>query len=251
MNIEEHELMVSGLRVHLIRKSIKNLHLGVYPPDGHVRVAAPLTVSTEAVRRAVIEKLGWIKRQQAKFNQQERQPEREMVSGESHYFLGHRYRLQVIPAAGHSKIILPNRSFMELYVSPDSSAEYRRQILARWYRTQLKGLLNPIVDKWQHLLQVEVTAWGIKKMKTKWGSCNPDAGRIWINLELAKKSLQCIEYVVAHELLHLVERTHNSRFVTLLDLHIPQWRVYRQELNAAPLAYEIWESRLGATSMNK
>jgi predicted metal-dependent hydrolase len=227
--------------VEVVRKAIKNLHLGVYPPHGRVRVAAPITVSDEAVRLAVIGKLAWIKRQQAKFEGQLRQSKREMVNGESHYFLGKRYRLRVIEHRGAGKVVLHNKALIDLYVRPGTTAEQREKILHRWYREQLKTMIPPLLQKWQLVLGVEVADWGIKRMKTKWGACNVDARRIWINLELAKKPIQCLEYILAHELVHLIERHHNDRFIEIMDRNMPQWLLFREELNQAPLGYDRWD----------
>jgi predicted metal-dependent hydrolase len=241
MNTETHQITVQGLTVEVVRKAIKNLHLGVYPPHGRVRVAAPLAVSDDAVRLAVIGKLAWIKRQQAKFEAQERQSKREMVRGESHYFLGQRYRLRVIEHHGAGKVVLHNNAFIDLYVRPGTNTEQREKVLQRWYRTQLKVLIPPLLEKWQSVLGVQVADWGIKKMKTKWGACNNEARRIWINLELAKKPVQCLEYILAHELVHLIERHHNDRFIAIMDKHMPQWRFHREELNRAPLGHDNWD----------
>ncbi len=225
--------------VEVVRKQIKNLHLGVYPPHGRVRVAAPLVVSDDAVRLAVIGKLGWIKRHRAKFEAQPRQSRREMVGGESHYFMGRRYRLRVIEHQGPGKVVMRS-NFMELYVRPEISAEQREQVLQRWYREQLRSAIPPMLEKWQPVLGVQVDDWGIKKMKTKWGSCNTRARRIWLNLELAKKPAKCLEYIIVHEMAHLLEKHHNEQFLALMDKLMPQWRLYRAELNRAPLAHETW-----------
>lgn len=240
MNTKKVEIRVSGLAVQIVRKAIKNLHLGVYPPNGRVRVAAPLALTDDAVRLAVISRLGWIKRQRAKFEGQPRQSEREMVTGESHYFLGQRYRLNVIEHHGAGKVVLPNKSTMALYARPETSPVQRKQILQRWYREQLKTLIPPLLEKWQTTLDVQVADWGIKKMKTKWGACNVNARRIWLNLELAKKPVKCLEYIVMHELIHLLERYHNERFIALMEQHLPTWRTWREMLNHAPLAHENW-----------
>lgn len=240
MSTEVRHIKVSGLSVDVVRKDIKNLHLGVYPPNGRVRVAAPFSVSDDAVRLAVIGKLGWIRRQQEKFETQPRQSKREMVSGESHYFQGRRYRLRVVLHDGPATVVLRTRSTMEVRVRQETSAEQRLAIVERWYREQLRAMVPVLLEKWQPLLGVEVAQWGIKKMKTKWGSCNIDARRIWLNLELAKKPVQCLEYVVVHELIHFAERHHNERFTALMDQHLPHWRMYREELNRAPLAHEDW-----------
>ena len=240
MSIKPRQIAVSGLQVQVLHKGIKNLHLGVYPPHGRVRVAAPLRVSDDAVRLAVIGKLGWIKRQRAKFEAQPRQSAREMVSGESHYFLGRRYQLRVIKRDAAASVTLRNKSTLELHVRPASTARQRNRILHQWYRQQLKALIPPLIEKWQTALGVTVAEWGVKRMKTRWGTCNIEAQRIWLNLELAKKPVQCLEYIVAHEIVHLIERHHNERFVFILEKHLPHWRQNRQELNSAPLANETW-----------
>ena len=240
MSIKPRQITVSGLQVQVFRKGIKNLHLGVYPPHGRVRVAAPLRVSDDAVRLAVIGKLGWIKRQRARFEAQPRQSAREMVSGESHYFLGRRYRLRVVQHDGAASVAQRNKSMLELRVRPETIAGQRSRILHQWYRQQLKELIPPLIVKWQAVLGVAVAEWGVKKMKTRWGTCNIEARRIWLNLELAKKPVQCLEYIVAHELAHLIERNHNDRFISILEKHLPHWRLNRQELNSAPLAHETW-----------
>jgi len=237
---ETHQITVQSLTVDVVRKAIKNLHLGVYPPDGRVRVAAPLAVSDEAVRLAVIGKLDWIKRQQSSFRAQPRQGKREMVSGESHYFLGQRYRLRIVFSAGASKVVL-NKSRLELHMRPELAAEERERALQEWYRARLKELVPPLLDKWLPVLGVEPAGWGIRKMKTKWGSCNTEARRIWLNLELAKKPVQCLEYILVHELSHLLERRHNDRFRAVMDRVMPQWRLQREELSRAPLGYDDWD----------
>ncbi len=238
MNTEMHRITVGGLSVEVVRKDIKNLHLGVYPPHGRVRVAAPLVVSDDAVRLAVIGKLGWIEKQKAKFEAQPRQSRREMVNGESHYFLGQRYRLRVREHRGPTRVGLGGTASLDLYVRAETSAEQRERILQQWYREQLKALIPPLLEKWQPVIGVQVADWGVKKMKTKWGSCNIMARRIWFNLELAKKPAQCLEYVAVHELVHLTERHHNARFRALMDHFMPQWRLHRDGLNQAPLGHE-------------
>jgi predicted metal-dependent hydrolase len=236
------ELIVSGIRVAVVRKSIKNLHLGVYPPDGRVRVAVPLQVSNAAVRVAVITKLRWIRRQQAAFAQQARQSSREMVDGETHYFLGRRYRLALAEAPGKATIALRSRAVLELRGRPDLTAAGRERALQSWYRERLREIAAPLIEKWQATLGVPVAAWGIKRMKTKWGSCNATAQRIWLNLELAKKPPECLEYLIVHELAHLLVRHHDDRFQALMDRHLPRWRSIRKALNAAPLANETWQN---------
>lgn len=240
MNTETAEIRVSGLTVQIVRKDIRNLHLGVYPPHGRVRVAAPLRVSNDAVRLAVIGKLGWIRKQRSRFAAQPRQTAREMISGESHYYLGRRYRLRVIERDGPSQVVLRGRAGLDLYVATGRGAKEREYVLLRWYRQRLRELAVPLVAKWESRLGVKAAFVGIKKMKTKWGACNVDAGRIWLNLELCKKPAQCLEYIVVHELVHLIERHHGDRFVNLMEKHHPQWRHHRKVLNDAPLGHADW-----------
>lgn len=240
MATERSEVYVRDLRVEVVRKAIKNLHLGVYPPHGRVRVAAPLTVSDDAVRLAVIGRLAWIRRQQARFQAQQRQSRREMLSGESHYFLGRRYRLIVSEHSGRPRIRRRGTQFLEMQVRPEASADERDMLLQHWYRSQLRTLVAPLVKQWEQVMGVEVAEWGIRRMKTRWGSCNPDARRVWVNLELARKAPVCLEYILVHEMTHLLERSHNDRFVALMDRHLPSWRLDRDVLNHAPLAHEDW-----------
>jgi predicted metal-dependent hydrolase len=239
MSTETHQIVVSGVTVQVIRKAIKNLHLGVYPPNGRVRVAAPLRVSDNAVRLAVVDKLGWIKRQRAKFDTQPRQSVREMVSGESHFVFGRRYRLRVIHGPGAATVKIRGR-WIEMCVRQGASAEMRSRLLQGWYRQRLRERALPLVLKWQHAIGVHLADWDIRRMKTKWGTCNPNASRIWLNLELAKKPVRCLEYLIVHELVHLIERTHNDQFLALMDDYLPDWRSRRTLLNAQPLAHDAW-----------
>jgi len=239
MAIETFTLNVSGLEVRVTRKDIKNLHLAVYPPDGQVRLSAPRSMSEDALRLAVVTRLGWIRRQQAKFAAQERQGEREMVGGESHYVWGVRYRLQVEEADLPPRIQIGGGKLL-LRVRPGTSPEKRLAILNAWYRAELKARIPSLLETWLSVIGVELSAWGIKRMKTRWGTCNTAQKRIWLNLELAKKPPQCLEYVLVHELVHLLERHHNDRFRELMDGFLPLWRQFREDLNRYPLAHEEW-----------
>lgn len=231
---------MTGILVEVVRKDIKNLHLAVYPPSGRVRVAAPLRLNDEAVRLAVISRLGWIRKRQAGFGEQDRQSEREMVRGESHYVQGRRYRLQLIETTGGASVRIRNNSTLELHVRPGTNRETREAILHRWYRRMLRAQVPQLIAKWEPLVKADVADCGIKKMKTRWGSCNAADRRIWLNLELAKKSPTCLEYILVHEMVHLLERHHNDRFREYMDRLMPQWRLYREELNRAPLSHESW-----------
>jgi len=238
---ERHQIKVRGIPVEVVRKDIKNLHLGVYPPHGRVRVAVPLRLDDEAVRLAVIARLEWIRRQQNGFEQQDRQSEREMVTGESHYVQGRRYRLNVIEVDGPAAVSLPNNRTLELRVRPGTSREKREAVLHRWHRRWLREQIPQLIAKWEPAIGVTVAEWGIKKMKTRWGTCNIEARRIWLNLELAKKPISCLEYILVHEMVHFLERHHNERFRALMDMLMPQWRLHRDELNRSPLAHEHWK----------
>ncbi|RWN31097.1 MAG: M48 family peptidase [Mesorhizobium sp.] len=241
MSIEAHQITVGGLRVDVVRKPIKNLHLGVYPPHGRVRVAAPLAVSDEAVRLAVVTRMGWIKRQREKFDAQSRQSARSYVSGESHYFLGQRYRLTLIEGTAAGRVHVRNSRSLDLYVRAGSDQAARERVFLGWYRREMRSRAEPLIEKWADKMDIPMPSWGVKRMKTKWGTCNIEARRIWLNLELIKKPPACLEYVIAHELVHFFERNHTERFVALLDNLLPNWRLVRDELNAEPLAHEDWD----------
>lgn len=236
-----HQITVNNIVVDVHRKDIKNLHLGVYPPDGRVRVAAPLNIDDDAVRLFVISKLGWIKKQQKVLQEQPRQSKRDYVSGESHYFLGERYLLNVVYRKGRPELSIRNKTHLDMFVREGSDYEYRKRVMTEWYRSELKALAEPLVEKWKTEIDVPLSHWGIRLMKTKWGSCNVERRRILLNLELAKKPQRSLEFIIVHELVHLLERRHNARFVALMDKFMPQWRLYRDELNAYPLKHEHWE----------
>jgi len=235
-----HKISVAGLTVDVVRKDIKNLHLAVYPPEGRVRVAAPLRVDDEAVRLAVISKLPWIKKQRDRFLYQERQSVRDFTYREDHFFFGKRYLLNIIENSGPSHVELRNKAVIDLHVPIGSGTAKREQVLTDWYRKELKARIPPLIEKWEDKIEVKVSDWGVKKMKTKWGSCNITAKRIWLNLELAKKPIECLEYIVVHEMVHLLEQKHNDHFRELMDQFLPKWRFYRDELNQAPLCHEKW-----------
>ena len=231
------KIIVGNLIIDVVRKNIKNLHLAVYPPTGRVRIAAPLRVNDDAIRLFIISKISWIKKHQSKFNGQDRESEREFISGESHYYQGQRYLLNVIYHDAKPRVELKNKTYLDLYVRLGSNQLQRQKILTEWYRYKLKEQIPDLIDKWKHIVGVEVDDWAVKKMKTRWGSCNRKNKRIWINLELAKKPLHCLEFIIVHELTHLLERHHNDRFKGLMDGFMPQWRVYKEELNRFILPY--------------
>ncbi|WP_318261631.1 M48 family metallopeptidase [Zhongshania marina] len=233
-------ITVSGINVQIVRKEIKNLHLAVYPPDGHVRVAVPNHVSDDNVRLAVVSRLSWIKRQQQDFKGQARQSERSYITGECHYYFGKRCRLEIIERDAKPEVKLLKSGKLKLYVRPQASVGDKEKLLNAWYREELKRVVPELLGKWQPIVGKEAADWGVRKMKTKWGSCNIDQRRIWLNLELAKKPPECLEYILVHELIHLHERHHNERFRSLLDQFLPQWRTSQKTLNTSPLAHETW-----------
>lgn len=237
MTSSRHRIEVQGIPVEVVRKNIKHLHLGVYPPDGRIRVSVPLRINDEEVRLAVISRLGWISKRQKTFAKQERQSKRELVTGESHYYRGRRYRLDVIEENKVPTVRLANATSIQMRVRPGSSRDKRKTVLDRWYRQYLRKQIPVIIAKWEPDIKVSVSEWRIKRMKTKWGSCNVNARRIWINLELAKKPDVCLEYVVVHEMIHLHERLHNAKFKAYMDKFIPRWRSIREELNQQPVRY--------------
>jgi len=241
MNTESTHFTISGIDVEVVRKAIKNLHLGVYPPNGRVRVAAPTAMTDEAIRLAVIGKLGWIKKRQAGFDNQERQSPREYVTGETHYYRGKRYRLNVVYQNGQAVVSISKLRTISLYVHVGSDTARCEQVLYDWYRSRLKEMIPELLEKWERVIGVHTSAWDVKRMKTKWGTCNVEARRIWLNLELVKKQVHCLEYVLVHELVHLLERNHNDRFTALMDQFMPLWPTYRDELNRAPLEHGEWE----------
>jgi len=233
-------LTVRGIGIDVFFKDIKNLHIGVYPPFGRVRVAAPLRLDDDAVRLAVIQRLAWIRKQRVRLQSADRQSQREMVTGESHYLWGIRYRLKVIEQPGRAHLSVAGKR-LELRVPTETSAEQRRTVLDHWYRVQLKAVIPDLIATWEPIIGRTVPAWTIRRMKTKWGSCNRETGHLWFNLELAKKHPDCLEYIIVHEMTHLLERNHTERFTTLMDQHLPDWRARRDQLNGAPLRDEEWQ----------
>lgn len=235
MKTKGYQISVNGLEVQVIRKRIKNLNLAVYPPDGRVRVSVPASLSDEAVRSMVVGKLEWIRRKQARMHGQRRKSPVEIVTGETHDFRGQPYQLNVIEATGRPFVSLNGDRRLDLCVQPGMDRAARLAVLDRWYRTELRDLIPSLVAKWEPIVGVEIADCRIRRMKTRWGSCNIQASRIWLNLELVKKPHHCLEYVVVHEMVHLHERLHNDRFFAYMDKFMPDWRLHRDELNRRPI----------------
>lgn len=234
------QLKLGAITVDVIQKDIKNVHLSVYPPTGKVRIAAPERMNLDTIRIYAISKLGWIKKQQTRFKNQERESPREYISRESHYYKGKRYLLRITEKNEIPQVKLKPGT-IELQVRPNSTQQKRQAILDEWYRNYLKEQVAKYIDQWEPVIKVKVADFGIKKMKTKWGTCNREAKRIWINLELAKKPAQSLEYIVVHEMIHLLERTHNQKFIAWMNHFLPQWRSYKEELNRLPVSHREWK----------
>ena len=232
-------ITVAGIDVDVVYKEIKNLHIGVYPPLGRVRVAAPVQLSDDQVRLAVVNRLSWIKHQREQLRAAQRQTVREMVTGESHYVWGSRLRLEVIEGFRRAQIDV-NGNRLLFHVPYGTTTERRRALLDRWYREQLRSAVPSLIATWQPKVGVTVPTWSIRRMKTKWGSCNRKTGHIWLNVELAKKHPESSEYIVVHEMTHLLERGHGERFASLMDKNLPDWRARRDGLNQSPLGHEQW-----------
>ncbi|GMR08741.1 MAG: SprT family zinc-dependent metalloprotease [Gammaproteobacteria bacterium] len=231
----DSQITINNINVQIIRKDIKNLNLRVTPPEGGVRVSVPRYMDDETVRHIVVKKLPWIRKQQIRIASQPGQSLPEMYTGESHYYFGKQYLLDVIERHGRHKVELNNNSRISLYVRPGTPAEKRGLVLTRWYRQQIKEAIPDLIQKWEPIIGVKVNEWRIKQMKTRWGSCNITASRIWLNLELVKRPVECLDYVVVHEMVHLLERCHNDDFRAYMDKFLPHWRLHRDALNVIAL----------------
>ncbi|TAJ98316.1 M48 family peptidase [bacterium] len=233
------QIDLGGILLDVIKKNIKNIHLSVYPPFGKVRISAPLRMNTDTIRVFAISKLGWIKQQQKKLRAQERETPREYLDRESHYVWGKRYLLKVVDKDAAPEVSVKHNTLL-LRVRPGSSKEKKQAVLEAWYREQLKAAIPPLIAKWEPLMGVNVARFFVQRMKTKWGSCSLVSGSIRLNTELAKKPRECLEYIVVHEMVHLLEPTHKHRFVVLMDQFMPKWQFYRDSLNRLPVRHENW-----------
>lgn len=233
------QITLGDISVDVGQKDIENVHLSVYPPFGRVRISAPLRMDMDTIRVFAISKLSWIKKQQNKFRNQAREAPREYITRESHYYLGKRYLLRVIEHDAPPKVAIKHDT-MEMCIRPNTGPKKRQEILDEWYRQNLKEILPGIISQYEKIMKVAVNEFGIKKMRTRWGTCSRVPKRIWLNLELAKKPREHIEYIVVHEMTHFLERRHNERFVTFMDQFLTKWRFYKEGLNRIPLRHENW-----------
>lgn len=233
------QLKLGDIAVDVVLKDIKNIHLGVYPPNGKVRISAPSRMNLDTIRVFAISKLSWIRQQQKKFRDQVREAPHEYLDRESHYVWGKRYLLKIteedtapMVELKHSKMLLQVR-----HGTPD---EKRREVVAQWYREQIKAAAPHLIGRWGAKMGVKVERFFVQQMKTRWGSCNPTNRSIRLNTELAKKPPECLEYIVVHEMAHLLVRRHNDQFVSLMDKCLPNWKLLRKTLNDGPLAHVDW-----------
>lgn len=226
------KITIDDIEIEVTKKNIKNIRLSVHPPNGQVKVSAPKRMTDEGIRLFVVSRLSWIKKQRLRFENQEKIPEMEYISGESHYYFGQRYLLNVIyGSTNKSNIEIRNDEYIDLHVKIGSDKEKREKVMKEWYRKELKAVIPEVIDKWEKIMNLKVNDWGVKQMKTRWGTCNINAKRIWINLELVKKPHHCLEYIVVHEMAHLIERGHGERFKAIMDKYYPNWRKVKAELN--------------------
>lgn len=230
------QIEISGIKIEVQKKNIKNLHLVVAPPDGKVRVSAPMHLSDESITMFVRTRLGWIKKQQEKFNSQPRQTEREYVSGETLYVFGQQYFLRVEYSYKGNSLVLSGKDAI-LTVRKESTAKQRQAYVNEWYRALLKEKIEIYLPKWEQITGLYCDSWQTKYMTTRWGTCNTSTKKIWFNLQLAKKPVKCLEYVMLHELAHLKVRNHGKDFVAILDQYMPYWGEIREDLNNSILDY--------------
>ncbi|MFW0716946.1 M48 family metallopeptidase [Pedobacter sp. N23S346] len=231
--MEKDVLHIGSVEIDVTFKEIKNLHLSVHPPHGRVTIASPDFYDLEKVKIYAATKLAWIKREQAKIRSQEREEPKSMITRESHQFLGKRYLLKIIEA-NRSKLVLKHHT-IELYALPNATLEQKKRTLYNWYKRELETVIGRLVNEYAEQMKLAAINFGIRKMKTKWGSCNIEKRMLWFNIELAKKPVECIEYIVVHELVHLLERNHNKNFIILMDKFLPGWKVQKKFLNELPV----------------
>ncbi|MES3008228.1 MAG: SprT family zinc-dependent metalloprotease [Pseudomonadota bacterium] len=232
-------IQLGDISITVTRKDIKNVHLSVHPPEGRVTLVTPTNTRLEVARAYAITRLVWIREQQRKLASQARETQRQFVERESHYVWGRRYLLTVNYQDAKPAVALSNKRII-LTVRPGSSAAKRAEVMQEWHRRLLHEVVPTFIHEWERKLKVNVAGYFLQRMKTKWGSCNHAAGNIRLNTELVKKPKDLLEYVIVHEMVHLIEPTHSERFIALLEKHYPSWREARAELNALPLTAEVW-----------
>lgn len=233
------QIQLGDIVADVLKKEIKNVHLCVYPPTGKIRISAPIRMNLNAIRVFAISKLDWIKKQQLKMREQERETPRDYIDRESHYVWGQRYLLKLIEVDGPPQVELEHSKIL-LHVRPGTGEKKRQDIVEEWYRAQMKQSVPLLISKWERILGVTIKGFFVQRMKTRWGSCTPAKRTIRLNTDLVRKPRECLEYIVVHEMVHILERSHNERFVGFMDRFMPKWRFYRDQLNRLPLKQESW-----------
>jgi len=233
-------IQLGDIAIAVTRKDVKHVHLSVHPPDGRVTLVAPKNTRPEVARAYVISRLGWIRNQQCRLRAQARETPRKFVGRESHFLWGRRYLLTVREVDAKPSVRLSHRS-ITLTVRPGSSRDRRETVMHQWHKSLLHEFVPHLIRKWERRLRIQVAGYFLQRMKTKWGSCNHRKQTIRLNTELVKKPKDLLEYVIVHEMVHMIEKSHNHRFVALLDRHYPSWREARAELNEMPLTAERWK----------
>ena len=236
-------IQVGEIPITVTLKDVRNVHLSVHPPDGHVTLVAPNSTRLDVARAYAISKLGWIREQQHNLKNQARETVRQFIERESHYLWGRRYLLTVVYRDAKPSVTLDHKR-ITLTVRPGSDVEERAKVFHDWHKSLLHEVVPSLIQKWEAKLGVEVTNYYLQRMKTRWGSCNHQANHIRINTELVKKPKDLLEYVIVHEMAHLLEPTHSDLFVAILDEHFPTWREARVELNELPLSAESWNAQV-------
>lgn len=230
---------IGELLIEVTRKGVKNIHLSVHPPDGRVTLVAPSATRLDVARAYAITKLGWIHDQQEKLRNQARESPRRFIGRESHFLWGRRYLMIIIEKDEKPSVRLDHRT-IRLTVRPGSTTEKKAEVIHDWHKSLLHGVVPTMIKKWEAKLGVKASRYFLQRMKTKWGGCSPESGTIRLNTELAKKPKDLLEYVIVHELMHLLEPRHSERFFELMSHHYPAWPEARKELNELPLSAESW-----------
>lgn len=225
-------IIIEDIEIEVIKKNIKNINLSIHWPNGQVRVSAPNRMTDDEIRLFAQSKINWIKKQRNRFKSQKKVLEPQFITGETHYYLGEKYLMNIIyQRSNKSQVQIRDNKYIDLYIKEGSSPEKIGNIMKEWYRKELKSIIPDIIEKWEEIMGLRVNEWGVKQMKTRWGTCNPNAKRIWINLELIKMPIHCLEYIIVHEMAHLIERGHGDKFKAIMDKYYPNWRNVRKELN--------------------
>lgn len=237
----QQSIVIGDTTVHVTKKKVKNLNLSVHAPDGKVKLSAPHHMKNEEIQAFITSKIPWISKQQEKVKKRQTMTTNklpEYLTTERHCFAGKKYYFKILDVdcfEGKPRVEISVVGEMVMYVNPRRDREYREKLMKAFYREHLKKEIPSLIAKWEPIMKVKVNDWGVKQMKTRWGSCNVQTGRIWLNLELAKKSPDCLEYLVVHEMVHLLERKHSERFYQLMDKFLPTWRERKKELNGHSL----------------